>query len=292
MVKASEAAAKLCSQRSDYVFNILNNLELDAVLNNKNWLLNAVDRARKRLYMYFNCLHVHSYNGSAYDLPTLIKQGLCYYIAEEDDTPMAIKSSNRYISICSSKLNFLDVLSFCEGKAPLRSFLRTWGDENVGEKLFFPYSALRNREDLLQDKLPIYGKFYSNLSQSNVLEEEYDKYDQLLKLGLSKEDVLKKLKLKKRPNSGSKNYAMLLKIWQENKCHYLFKFLLIYNHFDIKALLHTILNMTKYWRRRRRGENRPFRLYHFEQFSFSHVAQVFGQSRFRLRYHFFLSVRQ
>ncbi len=60
MVKASEAAAELCLQRSSYVFNILANLELDVALNNKNWLINVVDHVRKKLYAYFNRLRVLS----------------------------------------------------------------------------------------------------------------------------------------------------------------------------------------------------------------------------------------
>ncbi len=157
-----------------------------------------------------------SYNGSGYDLPTLIKQGLCYYIAEEDSTPSVIKATNWYISIRSPKLNFLDMLLYCGGKATLRSFLRTWGDKNVSKKLFFPYSVLRIREDLLQDELRAYETFYSNLSQSNVLEDEFNQYDRLVKLVLTEEVVLKKLKLGERPNCGVENYAMLQKIWHEN----------------------------------------------------------------------------
>ncbi len=48
MIKASEKAAELCSERSHFVFTILANLELDGLKNNKNWLINAVDRVRKK----------------------------------------------------------------------------------------------------------------------------------------------------------------------------------------------------------------------------------------------------
>ncbi|MCP4597141.1 hypothetical protein [Neptuniibacter sp.] len=248
MVAASEEAERLCHEKAHSLYQTLENITSDALVNQKQWMVNKVARLRKQLDRYYKQLRCLTYNGSSYDLVALVREGLCYYLKKHDSTPMAVKLGNRYILISTEKLRFLDVIQFCGGKTSLRNFLRTWGDSTLhGEKLFFPYSSLTNTEDLFREELPAYDEFYSDLCGLNVLEEEWIKFERLLTVGLTENEALAELKLHERPRTGREHYEILWRIWEENNCEYLYQFLLIYNKSDVEPLMHAVINMMKHW---------------------------------------------
>ena len=66
-------------------------------------------------------------------------------------------------------------------------------------------------------ELPLYNAFYSKLRSCYSLETEYTDYVNLLKVLLTTEQAVIKLKLSNPPSTGIENYHYLQLIWKQEQ---------------------------------------------------------------------------
>ncbi len=118
---------------------------------------------------------------------------------------------------------------------------------DFGEKLFFPYKALQDTEQLMRTELPPYEQFHSKLVGHNMLEEDDWKYQKLLSLGYTEKEELAQMKLTQRLETGPENYAKIQESWRNKNCQYLYEYLEINNSMDTIPLLQAALKMALHW---------------------------------------------
>ncbi len=105
-------------------------------------------------------------------------------------------------SVETKHLRFLDTLNFTASRGPLRTYVKSMG-VSTG-KSYYPYRLLKNVRSL---QLPIskicYKDFYSDLTESNVLDGDHREFRTLIHShGISEIDALAKLHLEARPLRG------------------------------------------------------------------------------------------
>ena len=88
-------------------------------------------------------------------------------------------------------MELLDIMNFLGGVTNLNSFLKAHKTkENEG---FFPYEWFDNPEKLNNKELPPYDSFFSKLRNINLLEKDYNDFENLTTSGLSSEQAVCKL---------------------------------------------------------------------------------------------------
>ncbi len=145
LLNAAEKASTLnTEEQHSELMQYINSKKVSAQMfhnNGQTKKIAAYIEKQKRCYGRLHCL---GFNSSGYDLPALIKQGLYFYLQKRYSLPTMIKNQQKYTSLRTHHLHFLDILSYCGEKTNLQTFLRTWDvTEDFDEKLFFPYKALQ-----------------------------------------------------------------------------------------------------------------------------------------------------
>ena len=101
------------------------------------------------------------------------------------------------------ELQFLDILVFL-GRAPsLDKLLKAYGRSE--QRRLFPYEWFEDMEKLRHTELRIADAFYSKLKNCNLLETDFNMYNCLLKRGITRNFVLKKLGLTSPPQGREQN---------------------------------------------------------------------------------------
>ena len=127
---------------------------------------------KEKILNEFNCyckkLVVLGFNSASYDL-NLIKPTLIQILLK--DIQFVIKRTNSYLCLKTSKLRFLDIKHFLAPGFSYCKFLVAYGAEL--RKFYFPYEFVTDL-DKLNSGLPEHNVFYSSLSKSNIIQEEYN----------------------------------------------------------------------------------------------------------------------
>jgi hypothetical protein len=206
----------------------------------------------KKLYdkftRYCSELVVLFYNGSNYDIP-IIRNSLIEALGLVNAKKVfVIKRGSRYQALCNEQFRFLDVLSYLPAHTSYRQFLKSFHiSENKG---FFCYEFLDSIAKLNYDRLPDYNSFYSNLKGYNILEEEKQSFDKLLKSGLNEQQALDRLHMKEIPLSGEDNYKLLQDLWCKKGMQTLADLLVHYSCLDISPGIEAIELMRKYYKKK------------------------------------------
>ena len=142
-------------------------------------------------------------------------------------------------------MQLLDILNFLGGATSLDSFLKAYKTEET--KGFFPYECFDNPENLNNKELPPYDSFFSELRDINPLEKDYNDFEKLTTSGLSTEQAVCKLRLKKVPPTGDENYACLRSIWASEGMKSFEDFLMWYNNKDVVPTLEAMHKMIEFY---------------------------------------------
>ena len=111
---------------------------------------------------------VLGFNLASYDL-NLIKSTLIKILLK--DIQFVIKRTNSYLCLKTSKLRYLDIKKILAPGFSYRKFLVAFGAEL--RKFYFSYEFVTDLNKL-KSGLPEHTFFYSSLSKSNIIQEEYN----------------------------------------------------------------------------------------------------------------------
>ena len=171
---------------------------------------------------YCNTLPVFGFNSSKYDINLIKSYLLPILVNERQLEPTVIKKANQFVSFKFGDVQLLDILNFLGEATSLDSFLKAYKTEEI--KGFSPYEGFDNSEKLNNEELLPYESFFSKLRNINPLEKDYHDFGNLTSSGLSTEQAVCKLRLKKVPSTGDDNYAFLRSIWVRKECNLLMTF--------------------------------------------------------------------
>ena len=200
---------------------------------------------QESLERYCNVLPVFRFNSAKYDLNLIKSYLLPILVKERDIEPTVIKKANQFISFKFGDIQLLDIMNFLGGATSLDSFLKAYKTSET--KGFFPYEWFDHADKMQNTELPSYDAFYSKLRNCNPLEAEYTDYVNLLKSGLTTEQVVVKLKLSKPPPTGIENYQYLLQIWKQEQMSSFRDFLRCYNNKDVVPTLEAMQKMIAFY---------------------------------------------
>ena len=96
-------------------------------------------------------------------------------------------------------------------------------------------------------ELPAYDSFFSKLRNINLLEKEYNDFENFSNSGLSTEQAVCKLRLKKIPPTGDENYSFLQSIWVSEGMKSFKYFLMKYNNKDVVPTLEAIQKTIEFY---------------------------------------------
>ena len=180
-------------------------------------------------------LPVFGFNSPNYDL-NLIKSYLLPILVNERDTvPTVIKKANQFISFEFGDFQLLDIRNFLGGATSLDSFLKAYKTSET--RKFLPFEWFDHTDKMQETELPPYDASHSKLRSCNPLETEYTDYVNLLKNGLTTEQIVVKLKLSKPPPTGFVNYEYLQQIWKQEQMSSFEDLLRWYNNKDVVPTL-------------------------------------------------------
>ena len=185
-------------------------------------LINVFSKLSAKLDSYCKSLPVLGFNSSNYDL-NLIKEHFASLLGltSKDENNFTIKRNNSYICIATEELKFLDVGQYLPGGTSYANFLKTFKcTENKG---FFPYEWFDHIEKLDVQTLPPYEAFYSNLKNTNVLDESMGE------------------------KHGRLNYEKILNIWKDQKMSSFKDYLAYYNNLDVQPFIEAVEKMQRFY---------------------------------------------
>ena len=197
------AVGHLVSREIEHFKNIIcNHLKID------EW-----EKTPRPVQYRFNRLlyvPVISFNGQKYDLQ-VIKNYLFSILYQ----PRVIKKGNAYMCVFAENLKFLDMCNYLQAGTSYRQFLQAFNATQ--EKGFFPYSWLTSLDVLNETKLPSKDKFYNDLHDQPISNEDY---------------------------------LICKKIWKKNKMKTMVDYLRYYNNCDVVPFVESIETMVKMYRKR------------------------------------------
>ena len=127
-----------------------------------------------------------------YDL-NLIKSYLLHILINDRDIePTVIKKKNQFISFKFGYIQLLDKMNFLGGATSLDSSLKAYKTSET--KRFFHNEGFDHPNKIQDTELPPYDAFYSKLRSCNPLEAQNADYVNLLKIGLTTEQAVVKVK--------------------------------------------------------------------------------------------------
>ena len=137
---------------------------------------------------YCNTLPVFGFNSAKYDI-NLIKLYLLPILVNEGQIePTVIKKANQFVSLKFGDVQLLDIMNFLGGATSLDSLLKANKTEET--KGFFPYQWFDNPEKLKNKELPPHDSFSSKLRNINLLQKDYNDFENLATSGLSSEQAV------------------------------------------------------------------------------------------------------
>ena len=135
-------------------------------------------------------------------------------------------------------------MKFLGGATSLDSFQITYKTKEI--KDFFPYEWFDCSEEKNNKKLHSYDSC-SILCNSNHLEKDYNDFQNLGNSGLTTEQAVAKLQMKRIPPNGSEKYSCLQSVWEINNMQYFSDFLKWYNNKDFVPTLDAMQKMIEFY---------------------------------------------
>ena len=89
------------------VYQQLENRITKAENSGKLFMKRKLETVHQKLEKYHDRLPILTYNGSSFDLPVLLRNGMAFYLQQiEGEFPATIKRGNKYLALFTKKLYF------------------------------------------------------------------------------------------------------------------------------------------------------------------------------------------
>ena len=171
-------------------------LSTELIQMQKNQILDSQEHFER----YCNTLPVFGFNSAIYDINLIKSYLLAILVNERQIEPTVIKKANQFVFSNFDDVQLLDIMNFFGAATSLDSFLKAYKTKETNG--FSPYEWFDNLEKFNNKALPPYDSLLSKLRNISPLEKEYNEFENLTTSGLSSEQVVCKLRLKKVPPTG------------------------------------------------------------------------------------------
>ena len=206
---------------------------------------NQIIDLQEHFECYCNTLPVFSFNSAKYDISLIKSYLLPILVNERQIERTVIKKANQFVSFKFGHVQLLDIMNFLVRATSLDSFLKAYKTDEA--KGFFQYEWFDNPEKLNNKELPPYDSFCSKLRDINLLEKDYNDFENLTTSGLSSEQAVCKLRLNKIPPTGDENYAYLRSIWVSEGMKSFKDFLMWYDNKDVVPTPEAMQKMIEFY---------------------------------------------
>lgn len=194
------------------VFKKLKSKLNQAKKNNNSYGIKIYDNLIEDLDKFCKQIPLISYNGSKFD-NKLNRRDLGPILFEKYGEHVKLNMKNgQYVRIITPDIIFLDQLSFLSNKTNYDNFI--FNTLGVRLKSIMPYEFLTDLERLNFPGLPDYDYWNSDLKSCNILDIDYNNFENLTKKGMSENEAIKKLGLLEKPVKGIEKLEMLRKFFK------------------------------------------------------------------------------
>jgi G:T-mismatch repair DNA endonuclease (very short patch repair protein) len=169
---------------------------------------------QNRLETYLNRLPVIGFNSGTYDM-NVLKPHLVTYLQENDTISAPIKKNNHWMSLCTERLQFLDICNYLAPGYSYSKYIEAYGASL--QKSFFPYDWMDSLGKLNYPGLPPQDAFNNKLKNTNITDD---------------------------------NYAHCQKIWHEQNMTTMKDWLVYYNNMDVEPFIEALENQFEFYKTR------------------------------------------
>ena len=194
---------------------------------------------------YCNVLLVFGLNSAKYDFNLMKSFLLPFLVNERDIEPTVTLKANQFVSFRFGDIHLLGIMKFLGGATSPDSFLKAFKTKET--MCFFPYEWLDCPEKVNNKDLPPYDSYCSVLRDNNLLEKDYNDFQNLVNSGLTTEQAVAKLRVNRKPPNGADNYSCLQSVWENNNMQYFSYFLKWRNNEDVVSTLEAMQKMIDFY---------------------------------------------
>lgn len=157
----------------DFTIEHLKQREVTATFTGQPYSSKDLMKARSQLVKWMRQHVVLGFNSARFDVPLILTYLVPYLLRNDMLITNTIKSGNGLFSFGTDKMIFLDILKYLGPGINYVSFLKAFNIKD--EKLVFCYDAFDSLEMLDLRSIPSHDAFFSELTQSNISVEQYQK---------------------------------------------------------------------------------------------------------------------
>jgi hypothetical protein len=205
-----------------------------------------------KLTIFVEQIPVVGFSSGKYDL-NAIKREIASVLEMPECSPsdqFVVKRGNTYVCLANKQLKFIDITEYLAPHCSYREFIKAYSDDEL-QKSYFCYEWLDHPDKLDYPRLPSLDDFYSSLKGTNVLDEEYFHYVDLIQhYGMREDEALREMELSERPKTGIEKYAELENIWTTENMQNVCDFLKYYNNLDVKPFVTALGNLMHYYHKK------------------------------------------
>ena len=132
-------------------------------------------------------LSVFGFNTAQYDINLIKSYLLPILVNERYIEPTVVKKANQFVSFKFGDIQLLDIMNFLDGATSLDSFLKAYKTKET--KGFVPCESFDCPEKMNNKNHPPCDSFFSNLRNSNHIEEDYNDFQNFVNSELTTEEV-------------------------------------------------------------------------------------------------------
>ena len=170
-----------------------------------------IEKLTERFLTYIKVMPVQGFNSARYDL-NLMKKHILKELNLDGAKAFVIKRNNSYVTICTDRLQFLDICQFLVPGVSYAQFLAAY--KVPMKKGVFCYDYLDSEEKLKDTSLPAYEAFFSSVKNRNISREEYEEAQN---------------------------------VWKEQNMETLADFLIYYNNLDVGPFVEGVSRLQKFY---------------------------------------------
>jgi hypothetical protein len=220
-LRLADSAFEQYQHEHAHVFQWLANEQHMADNSGQHVYENRLRSVTRELNEYYSVLPIYAYNAT-FDLNCGRSCGLFGLLRQLDGPKIKIlKKTNRYLMVRSRRLTFYCYMHVNGLHMSLANYLGQFSDDtSVGQKQYFPYSAMRDYASMIAPQLPCYDDFHNELSGVNSLDQQNHTFQRALLVCQQNETrALQYAQLKTVPLAGRTIYAQLVDKWRAERCN-------------------------------------------------------------------------
>ena len=206
---------------------------------------NQIIDLQEHFELYRNVLPVFGFNSVKNDFNLIKLYSIPILVNERDVGPTVIKIGNQFVSFKFGDIQLLDIMIFLGGATSLDSFLNAYKTKET--KVIFPYERFDCPEKMNNKELPPYDSFFSILCNSNPHGNDYNIFQNLFNTGVTRQQVIAKLRMDRIAPTGAENCSYLQSVWENNNMQIFSDFLRWYDNKDVVPTLGAMQKMIEFY---------------------------------------------